>query len=357
MSTSSIRVLICDDSAVVRGLLTKAVEADAGIEVAGTAMHGEAALNWLSRHSADVMLCDVEMPVMDGLETLRNVQQLYPAMPVIMASALTVSGGEATVKALALGAAACVAKPQAKSTAESIEQLSLALVPLVRELGKVSQNTAVIQRSAEIAVPHSSDLISPEVLVIGASTGGPRALEQVLMNIPAEFEPPILIVQHMPAMFTPMLARRLTDESGHPCQEGSDGDEIRKGHVYVAPGDRHMEVCRSSSGRLSLKLTVDDHEHFCRPSVNPLFRSAVRACGGDVLALILTGMGSDGLEGAEDVVHGGGYVIAQDEESSTVWGMPGAISRAELAHQVLPLRDIGATIVHLCRTPEQVTQV
>ena len=202
-------------------------------------------------------------------------------------------------------------------------------------------------------IAHYPRRIAPDVLVIGASTGGPRALEQVLVDIPTTFGIPILIVQHMPAMFTPMLARHLMQDTGHPCQEGADGAEVKKGHVYVAPGDLHMEL-RQSRGRLTLKLTQEAAEHFCRPSVNPLFRSAARVCGENVLALMLTGMGSDGLEGTGDIVRAGGYVIAQDEESSTVWGMPGAIARAGLTHQVLPLSAIGTTIAELCRTPAQV---
>lgn len=355
MTEPKLRVLICDDSAVVRGLLTKAVETDPGIEVAGTAMHGEAALLWLSRHSVDVMICDVEMPVMDGLETLRNINQSFSGLPVIMASALTYAGGEATVKALALGAAACVAKPQASSAAESIRQLSIDLVPLVIELGNAARKAVTPPTSPSISA-YKPKRITPEVLVIGSSTGGPRALEQVLMDIPSAFTPPILIVQHMPPLFTPMLARHLAQDTSHPCQEGSDGIEILKNNVYVAPGDSHM-VLERTSGQLSLALTHGAPVHFCRPSVNPLFQSAARVCGENVLALMLTGMGSDGLEGTEEIANGGGYVIAQDEASSTVWGMPGAITRAGLAHQVLPLRDIGSTIAKLCRTPSQATLI
>lgn len=348
MSTARIRVLIVDDSAVVRGLLARALETDPAIEIAGTAMHGDAALTWMRRHPVDVVVLDVEMPVMDGLETLQHIQREFPKLPVIMASALTFEGAKTTVRALALGAAGCIAKPQASSMHASIQQLVTELVPLVKALGKGA--IARSRPAAPVFTPsrkHVEPAMPPKIVVIGASTGGPQALTRVLSGLPRDFPLPILIVQHMPPMFTPMLAKHLAQDTGRPCAEGRNGGVIESGHMYVAPGDFHMLIAKTGD-RMVTVLNQAEPEHYCRPSVNPLFRSAAEWYGKSVLAVMLTGMGEDGLEGTQAVFERQGFVIAQDEASSVVWGMPGAIVRRNLTHQVLPLTEISNEINRLC---------
>lgn len=350
MSGSEIRVLVVDDSAVVRGLLAKALETDPEIRVAGTAMHGEQALGWLRRNQADIAVLDVEMPVMDGLTALSRIQREFPHIHVVMASGLTYEGAETTVKSLALGAAGCIAKPSARNTTESIDMLARELVPLIRALGGRDQTAHVAPMCAAPNRPQPvrrTSQVHPSILVIGASTGGPKALTTVLSALPTDFPLPVLIVQHMPPMFTPMLAKHLAQDSGRPCQEGIDGGKIEKYHTYVAPGDFHMQIDKRG-GFMVTTLNQEPAEHYCRPSVNPLFRSAADWYGNSVLAVMLTGMGEDGIEGTRTIVSRGGYVIAQDQATSVVWGMPGAVVRENLANETLPLDMIAPAIERAC---------
>jgi len=352
--SKNIRVLIVDDSAVVRGLLTKTLQQDENIEVAGTAMHGEAALIWLEKNQADVVVLDVEMPVMDGLETLKNIQRKYPDIKVIMASALTSSGAKITMQALSYGAAECIAKPSAKSASEAMQIVSKELLPLVRGLGGISpepvRKTPVRKLvSNPFNKPKSGEpTVPPKLVIIGASTGGPNALNKLLCDLGPDFSIPILIVQHMPPMFTEILAKHLQQDTGRTTKEGKHAAFIESGTTYVAPGGFHMKVRAQKNGAMQIELNEQPEEHFCRPSVNPLFRSAAGVAGKRILAVMLTGMGSDGLEGTRDVIEAGGYVLAQDEQSSVVWGMPGAITNEELPHEVLPLDQIGSRIKKLC---------
>ncbi len=358
-----IRVLVVDDSAVVRGLLLRALESDPGISVAGTAMHGEAAIRLLRSNPADVVILDVEMPVMDGLAALPLILSEFPGVRVIMASALTQEGARTTMRALSLGAAGCIAKPTAGSVNESVKQLAEELIPLVKALGPANNSHEAVeprdpQRAASppvkapTATPSASGraklAIPPEIIVIGTSTGGPGALSQFFKRYPADVDTPILIVQHMPPLFTPMLAMHLEKDSGRKCAEGRHGEPIERGRIYVAPGDFHMEIARIDN-RLTVKIQQEAPEHYCRPSVNPLFRTAAWHCGQRVAAVMLTGMGEDGIEGTREIVARSGRVIAQDEASSVVWGMPGAVVRAGLADHVLPLSEIPAALAGLCR--------
>lgn len=341
------RVLIVDDSAVVRGLLSKALESDPEIVVAGTAMHGDLALTWLRKNPVDVVILDVEMPVMDGLTALQHIQKEFPEVRVVMASSLTYQGAETTVKALALGAAGCIAKPTAKSTAESIEVLVRDLVPLVKALTQPADpSVTALPRSSSIsrATPSS---VTPHAIVIGSSTGGPRALADVLTALPENFLVPILIVQHMPPLFTPMLAKHIRQDTNRPCSEAVDGAPIERGHTYIAPGDFHVTV-EKRDNHMVMRLNQGEPEHFCRPSVNPLFRTAADWYGKSLLGVMLTGMGEDGIEGTRDLVARGGYMISQDEASSVVWGMPAAVCRENLAHEILPVNSIGQRISQLC---------
>ena len=412
MTNPPVRTLLVDDSAVTRGLLARALATEPAIEVSGTAMHGRAAISWMQRHPVDVVVLDVEMPVMDGLQTLAAIRRDFPDVAVVMASTQTQAGAETTVKALAMGAAACVAKPRAPSVDESLRQLSRELVPLVRELGRARSSSSgeyaepsaigtadreTTRRSApkrdrfqaarRSARPRRSPLLAPEIVVVGASTGGPAALTTVLKALPSPFPLPILIVQHMPPMFIPLLAKHLSHDCGHDCCEVQGGEPIESGRVYIARGGHHLLVAPRGEGKSEgpagngsegkpnshpllvadasplqgplaprFKLVVDssEAEHFCRPSVNPLFRSAAACYGAAVLAVMLTGMGEDGIEGTREVVKQGGYVIAQDEASSVVWGMPAAVVRENLADEVLPLCRIPAALCRICRVEETV---
>lgn len=348
-----VEVLVVDDSAVVRGLMVKSLESSPKITVVGTAMHGERALQFLRKQPADVVLLDVEMPVMDGLTALQHILKEFPKTHVIMVSSMTYDGASTTVQALKLGAADCVAKPNAGSASQSIEQLTSELVPLVIALGGNTSSTLSVAApppSKPVAAPFvAPDTKSqPRVVVIGASTGGPNALSTVIGGLSREFELPILITQHMPAMFTPMLAKHLAQDGGRPCMEATHGTPIEKGHTYVAPGDFHMEIDRKE-GRLVTVLHQGPPEHFCRPSVNPLFRSAAKWYGFSTLAVMLTGMGEDGIEGTRELAAVKAQIIAQDEESSVVWGMPAAVCKAGLADQILPLDQIAPAVARICR--------
>jgi len=347
MTDEPIRVLVVDDSAVVRGLLVRALETDRSISVAGTAIHGEQALSWLRRNAADVVVLDVEMPVMDGLTALAHIQEEFPRVRAVMASSLTFEGAETTVKALALGAAGCIAKPAARSTAESIELVAAELVPLVRALDTGNGG----REPAGIELPRNrrpnAPAATPEIVVIGASTGGPQALKTVLEQLPREFPLPILIVQHMPPMFTPTLARHLERDGRRPCREARDGEPILPRHTYIAPGDFHLVIARQGRSMVTT-LNQEPREHYCRPSVNPLFRSAAECYGKSVVAVMLTGMGEDGIEGSRAVAARQGYLIAQDRSSSVVWGMPAAVVRENLANEIQPLDRIAGALERLC---------
>jgi two-component system chemotaxis response regulator CheB len=342
-----IRVLVVDDSAVVRGLLARALESDAGIKVVGTAMHGDLALLYLSRNPVDVAVLDVEMPVMDGLTALRRIQAEYPRVRVIMASSLTQSGAQTTVEALALGAAGCIAKPNARNTSESIDQLVGELVPLVKCLANRQPDPVPATVASRPAFKKKTSNSPPHLIAIGSSTGGPNALREVLTALPVDFATPIVIVQHMPPSFTGLLAKHIAKDTRRPCREVVDGEPIARGTTYVAPGDYHVVVDKRDD-RMILRLTQDPAEHFCRPSVNPLFRSAAEWYGKSLLSVTLTGMGEDGIEGTRLVAERGGAIIAQDQATSVVWGMPAAVVRENLADQVLPLSMIGRTILRLC---------
>ncbi|QDT30451.1 Chemotaxis response regulator protein-glutamate methylesterase [Gimesia panareensis] len=362
MSAQPIRVLIVDDSAVIRGLISKSLEQELDIIVAGTAMNGERALSWMSSHPVDVVILDVEMPVMDGLTALQKIQSDFPDVPVIMASGLTSQGAETTVKALSLGAVGCVAKPQTASAAESIRVLSRELVMMIKAVGAKRKSTVQVVESTVPAKtvspapsPTSGQLFQksikfykqPEVLVIGTSTGGPKALAELMPQIPVDFPIPILIVQHMPPGFTEILASHIQKDSGRVTVEAKPNEPLESHKTYVAPGGSHLLIGENNGQKVTL-INQAPPEHFCRPSVNPLFRSAAEHYGSATLAVMLTGMGEDGIEGSHDIARAGGTIIAQDEASSVVWGMPAAVVMAGLADKVLPLSEIAAEIKSQC---------
>ena len=370
------RILIVDDSAVMRSLLRSVVSADAGLEVAGTAADGASALSSLGVVRPDLILLDVEMPVMDGLATLRELRKRGHKMPVIMCSSLTRRGAQVTVEALASGASDYVAKPTGQANREAaILSLGQELGPKIRALtqhdqgppqaapgnlraGHVSgQTPAVFPGLARpplllpIAPPQRMQAIqsNPTVLVIGVSTGGPAALDLLLPALPASFPLPVMVVQHMPELFTKLLAERLDARCKLRVREAAEGEAVRLGTIWIARGNWHMEVVAAARGGSphTLRLNQGPMENHCRPAVDVLFRSAAAVYGSGVLAVVLTGMGSDGLVGCRMIREHGGAVLAQDQASSTVWGMPGAVTQAGLAHKVLSLSDLAPEILRL----------
>ncbi|MFQ5472910.1 MAG: chemotaxis response regulator protein-glutamate methylesterase [Dehalococcoidia bacterium] len=351
-----IRVLVVDDSVIVRKLVTEVLSSDPSIEVVGVAANGKIALDKISQLNPDLVTLDIEMPVMDGLRTLAEIRRERPALPVIMFSTLTERGASATLDALALGATDYVTKPSNTGTlAASLEQVRAELLPKVRCLGLrvVPTGKHHARASTRIApMRRSARLTRPDVVAIGVSTGGPNALAEVVPSLPGDLEAPVLIVQHMPPMFTRLLAERLNEVSEVEVEEAYDGAIVTNGRVWIAPGGHHMTVTREGTD-VCVRLNQDPLENWCRPAVDVLFRSIIDVYGSPVLAVVLTGMGQDGLRGCEGIVEAGGEVLIQDEATSVVWGMPGAVSAAGLARRALPIAEIGKAIADEVRRPQR----
>ena len=360
-----IRALVVDDAVVMRKLITEALSRDPDIEVVGTAANGRIGLQKIPQVNPDVLTLDVEMPDMNGLEMLREVRKTYPKLPIIMFSTLTRRGGEATLDAISAGATDYVTKPaNVGSVSESIARLEQELIPKIKAHCRVELPSRPATAGAGL-VAGVKPAIAPlkprvvarrgpaapvEVLCIGTSTGGPNALAEVLAGIPKQFPVPILIVQHMPPVFTALLAERLGKRSPLRFHEGADGQRVETGNVYIAPGGRHMEVRREGTS-VVIRLQDEPPENSCRPAVDVLFRSVARVYGPATLAVVLTGMGQDGARGCEHVRERQGQVIAQDQATSVVWGMPGAVTEAGLADQVLPLPQVCGAILRATRCP------
>ena len=344
----SIQLLLVDDSAVIRGILTKTLRGLPGIEVTGTAANGEKALDFLEKTRVDVVLLDIEMPVMDGLETLRHLRKQYPKLPVVMFSSLTERGAKATLEALVAGANDYVAKPSVTDTDSIVKKIESELVPKVKAVYRPPQ---IAENSAQKTILHKSTYRTNSakkshkisVIVIAVSTGGPSALVEILPHITVAHAPPVVIVQHMPKEFTGHLATRLSKMCDQKVSEAKNGEPLLSEHIYMAPGGVHLEI-QKHGHEFILALHDGPPENSCRPSADVLFRSASRLFGSDVLALVLTGMGSDGLEGSKAIASAGGTVIAQDEPSSVVWGMPGQVVRAGIADATTPLDCIGPDV-------------
>ena len=343
------RVLVVDDSAVVRSLLRSAILSDPALELAGTAADGASALGMMDSLRPDLILLDVEMPVLDGLATLRRLRERAHRTPVIMCSSLTQRGARVTIEALACGASDYIGKPESASGSNA-QTFVNELLRKIQALIHPAINSPEIERPSFIEPARSQNPSTVQsIVVIGASTGGPAALHAVLPALPAGFPLPVLVVQHMPALFTQMLAERLARSTSLPVIEAAEGDALVPGKIFIARGDWHMEIVgpTRSEGSPRLRLVQTPPVNHCRPSVDVLFRSASAIYGSGVLAAVLTGMGTDGLSGARTIRSQGGTVLAQDEPTSVVWGMPGAIAQAGLAHRVLPLALIGPEIVRL----------
>lgn len=398
------RILIVDDSAVMRALLRSVVSTDQRLEVAGVASDGASALRVIDAVRPDLILLDVEMPVMDGLSTLKQMKALGKYVPVIMCSTLTQRGAKVTIDALASGAADYVAKPSGQPSRDAaVQALALDLVPKILALTANATGDTVLAHAdafasssargpflthprteapsivfgnAPVSPSQSSRTLPgippvvlqqqpvgsspPAVVLIGVSTGGPAALDVLLPELPATFPLPVLIVQHMPELFTKLLAERLNGRCPLRVTEATPGEPIHPGSIYIARGGWHMEVFspirefdRNSTRSAVLhstpvlRLTQEPPENHCRPAVDVLFRSAVAVYGSGTLGVMLTGMGYDGLAGCRLIREHGGSVIAQDQSTSAVWGMPGAVTEAGLAHRVLPLNAIAPEILRL----------
>lgn len=340
-----IQVMVVDDSAVVRTLVSRQLSADPEVEVVASAPDGEAALSVLRRRPVDVVVLDVEMPVMDGLTALPLILSARPGIKVLMASSLTRHNADISLRALELGASDFVAKPDA--TPGAAEAFQRELLAKVKALGQGRR--AILEPASPVILPRrSTQPARPTVLAIGASTGGPPALIQVFEALRGAVNQPIFVTQHMPPVFTASFADRLSEAGGRACAEAKHGEPVRQGRTYVAPGGWHMTVVKGASGP-EIALTQEPPEHFCRPAVDPMMRSLSSVFGGGVLGAILTGMGSDGAAGCAGVVRAGGRFIVQDEATSVVWGMPGAAAHTGLAEKILPISEIGPWLAQSMR--------
>lgn len=369
MNVNAIRVLLADDSAVTRRLLSEAMATDPELEIVGTARHGGEVVPMLPEHRPDVILLDVEMPVMDGVETVVAIRATDSQVPIVMFSSITTSGGEATLDALAAGANDYTAKPVKLGHAtDAIAYIRSELIPKVKMWGRrhrirrsgtkpLLTHTSPTQSTStmtKLPPPRVNPTPKPkfslcrtdviEIVAIGISTGGPNALAEVLAHIGAHFPVPIVIVQHMPAVFTQLLAARLDAICPLNVREGISGAVLTPGDVWLAPGNYHMMVRNQKSDRV-LEITQGPLENSCRPAVDPLFRSVAAAYGAHALGVVMTGMGRDGEDGCRAIQLSGGQIIAQDEASSTVWGMPRAVIQSGLANEVLPLSLLAHALI------------
>jgi two-component system chemotaxis response regulator CheB len=357
-SAAAIRVLVVDDSVVVRGLITRWLQEEPGIDIAGVAVNGKDAVTMAGSLKPDVIVLDVEMPQLDGIGAIPQILAVAPDAKILMASTLTKRNAEITIRALSLGAADYLPKPETTRLAAAAD-FKRDLVTRVRALGQRRRPgaatpprpgqptplaTSTTARPAAAGAPRPGPRKPVEILLIGCSTGGPQALNRLVAAIGPRLRLPVVIVQHMPAMFTAILAEHLGRVSKAPVFEAKDGMPIRPGSVYLAPGDFHLRLQRRHGATVAA-LDQGAPENFCRPAVDPLFRSGAEIFGPSVLAAVLTGMGADGRKGAEAIVERGGAVIAQDEASSVVWGMPGAVVSAGLACAVKPIEQIGPTLL------------
>lgn len=351
-----IRILIVDDSVVIRKVLTDALSSDPAFEVVGTASDGRIALTKIAQLRPDLVTLDVEMPNLSGLGTIPEIRKLYPTLPIIMFSNFTARGAATTLDALALGASDYSMKPASTGNLEAtMQHIRQDLLPKIKSLCRWRPAANV---DPATHLPSHNDLAKPaaalvnasprnsapiEILAIGASTGGPNALGELIPAIPEDFPIPIVIVQHMPPLFTRALAERLDSKSAIPVREGVSGEKLKPGQAWIAPGDFHITVVRRGSDAY-LALNQDRPENSCRPAVDVLFRSVASTFGARTLAVVLTGMGSDGVFGAQLVRKRNGRVIVQDEATSVVWGMPGQVAAAGFADNIYPIGSLAAEI-------------
>jgi len=369
-----LRVMIVDDAVVVRGLVSRWIDEEPGLKTVASLRNGREAVDQLLRYNPDVVLLDIDMPDLDGLEALPLLLEKKRDLVVIMSSTLTRRNAEVSLKALSLGAADYIPKPATNREVTTSATFRRELIEKVRQLGlrkrrptpdararvpagaPAARKIGLVDARVIPGVGHSSEftlrafaLAPPRVLLIGSSTGGPQALTTLVAQLgPVIERAPVLITQHMPPTFTTILAEHLSRAANCPAREAEAGEVIAPGRIYLAPGGRHMTIGKQDRRAV---IALDDGPliNFCRPAVDPMFSSAAQVWGAGILALILTGMGTDGTHGAQDVVAAGGSVMAQDEPTSVVWGMPGSAANAGVCSAVLPLDEIGPKVVRLFR--------
>ena len=361
--------MVVDDSVVIRGMISRWIGAEPDMEVSASLRTGLDAVNQLERINPDVAVLDIEMPELDGISALPQLLAKKRDLIIIMASTLTRRNAEISFKALSLGASDYIPKPESTREAAAAETFRHDLIQKIRHLGAKVRRSAHAHVNAPLAPVHhdrpretaarappavqsaltrrSFSMLAPRVLLIGSSTGGPQALMSLVTEIgPVIDRFPVLITQHMPPTFTTILAEHLARSSRRPAHEAVDGEIIKAGQIYLAPGGRHMRVVRHGADAV---IALDDGPpvNFCKPAVDPLFTSAIDVWQGAIMSVILTGMGSDGMRGGKDIVAAGGSVIAQDEATSVVWGMPGAAANAGICAAILPLNQIAPKLVRL----------
>ena len=362
--------MVVDDSVVIRGMISRWIGAEPDMEVSASLRTGLDAVNQIERIKPDVAVLDIEMPELDGISALPQLLAKKRDLVIIMASTLTRRNAEISFKALSLGAADYIPKPESTREANAAETFHHDLIQKIRHLGArarrrmspaaIPSPVPVPGRAREVTVqpvvapaPHVQlarrpfGTLAPRVLLIGSSTGGPQALMTLVADIgPVIDRFPVLITQHMPPTFTTILAEHLARASRRPAHEAVDGEIVKPGRIYLAPGGRHMRVVRHGA---ETAIALDDGPpvNFCKPAVDPLFNSAIEVWHGSIMSVILTGMGSDGMRGGKEIVAAGGSVIAQDEATSVVWGMPGAAANAGICAAILPLNQIAPKLVRL----------
>jgi len=372
-----IRVMLVDDSAVIRGLIARMIATDPEIIVIASVPDGAQAVKRMARRDIDVIVLDIEMPVMDGLTALPKLIEIDPNVKIIMASTLTEQNADISLKALEAGAADYIPKPTSTSQIAGTSNFRRDLLEKIKILGATARRdagrplpktttrttqapsgspgiapatTQAVTKAptslfpGQIKLRPATNVNPPKILAIGSSTGGPQALLALFKDLKPTIGVPVVITQHMPPTFTRILAEHIAKATGWACIEGVEGEVLKPNHAYIAPGDFHMEVVEQAGG-MCLKMNQNPPENFCRPSVDPMLRSLVKVCGARVLTTILTGMGSDGLKGSQEVIDAGGTIIAQDETSSVVWGMPGSVATAGVCSAVLPLAQLGEHIM------------
>lgn len=365
------RVMLVDDSSVIRGLLSRWLGADPAIEIVASVGNGKVAVSSLERTDPEIVVLDIEMPVMDGLTALPLILKEKPNVQVLMSSTLTSKNAEVSLKAMSLGASDYISKPTTNREVISSQSFQSEMIDKVKSLASAKRKLLghspysekrVAEQSPKAAISLKSDAIGvkknletrqasktpPRIIGVGSSTGGPQALLKFVNSIKDDLTVPVVITQHMPAAFTKILAAHLSKASGLTCIEVTEDTLLENGKVYVATGDYHMKVIEEGSKKY-LKVNQDPPENFCRPAVDPMFRSLAELYGPAVVGVVLTGMGQDGLQGSKMIVENGGTIIAQNEETSVVWGMPGAVSEAGICNAILPLDQLGGKVKRLVK--------
>jgi len=368
----TLKILVVDDTVFYRTLLSRLVEEIPHAEVTGIASNGELAVKKVELTRPDLVLMDVAMPKMDGLQALETIKKDHPGVDVVMVSGVDFQAADLAVKALEKGALDIVPKPRTDSRETAIAELKSALIPLIKlartranarqaagffSAGPVdaakdplihpAQPEAVVKK--KIAQRDKREIKRIDLVAVGVSTGGPNTLKKIIPQIMADFPVPILAVQHMPPVFTATLAESLNKMSSISVKEGSAGQIVENGCMYIAPGGRHMVVRNNRSNGLQLDLADSPPVHNCRPAVDVLFRSIALAFGGNVLTVILTGMGRDGASGVAAIRRKGGFCLVQDKATSVVWGMPGAVAEAGEADEIHPEGRIAERIMQIVK--------